>query len=281
MAVDFKNPHTRTSEYLFLPEDIKIKPSLNGRHDLPDISGLKADMLAQGQLQPVLIRKDGNHAVLCAGFSRYRAASEINKQGGIGKDKNGNPIMFKLRCVYFQGDERSGFLANVAENRFRNKTTELDDAHNIARLTRYGMSEEEIAEFYREDVAWVRKTVKLVTLCEEAQAALKANEIKPTAAQAIAKLSEEQQRKAMKAIGTGGAVAASIREASGENRNGKPSKAGLKEISLVLRRRLEEGKWPTGFSIDANTKPEVAVDLFIEFLQAMIAGTPTAKAEAV
>ena len=68
MAVNFNVAHSRTSEYRLLPEDITVKSSLNGRHILPDIEGLIADILANGQHTPVLIRKDGDQPVLVAGI---------------------------------------------------------------------------------------------------------------------------------------------------------------------------------------------------------------------
>jgi hypothetical protein len=38
MAVEFEVKGTRTSEYLFLPEQLDVDPAMNGRHDLPDIA---------------------------------------------------------------------------------------------------------------------------------------------------------------------------------------------------------------------------------------------------
>ena len=127
MAVDFKTEHTRTSEYLFLPSDIKINPELNGRHELPDIEWLIGSMVSSGQLQPVLIGNDGGTPILYAGHSRWRAALEINK-------RKLTLAPFKLRCVYFKGSETDAFLATIRENRDRNATTAIDDAHNIAKL---------------------------------------------------------------------------------------------------------------------------------------------------
>lgn len=203
MAVDFKAEYTRTSEYLFLPKEIKFKPELNGRHDLPDIEGLIADMVARGQLQPVLIRSDGGIPTLVAGFSRWRAAGEINKRK-LTQDP------FKLRCVYFKGSEQDGLLANISENRVRNSTTALDDAGNIARLERYGMAMERIAAHYRpldefgapleekRAVKWVKDRLALVNLSEDSAKAVKNGTVKPSAAKVLAELSEEQQKFALK-----------------------------------------------------------------------------------
>lgn len=187
MAVDFKTEHTRTSEYLFLPEDIKFNPDLNGRHELPDIEWLITSMVRHGQLQPVSIKNNGGAPWLHIGHSRWRAGLEINR-------RNLMPVPFKLRCVYFRGSELDAFRATVAENRDRNQTTQIDDGHNIARFLRYNMTLDQIAEEYHEDVAWVKDRLSLIDLCEEAQKLVTNRELKPNAAKALAKLSTDAQK---------------------------------------------------------------------------------------
>jgi ParB-like chromosome segregation protein Spo0J len=259
MAVSFKADHTRTAEYRFLPEHITIKPDLNGRHDAPDIEWLKKDILERGQVQPVTIRKDGDKAVLVAGFSRWRAVSELNK----GR-KQDNKI--QLRCTYVLCSESEAFLANIAENRFRNSTTELDDAHNIKRLlNNYGLTEEQAAAVYfptadtqqeqKEALKWVRDRLKLVTLTPEAEKALKEGRLKLPAAKAIAKLSEDQQREAVK--GNAKVKASAIREASG-----KPKPASWREI---VKQVIDTGKFKGigGDTVEAS-------DHMLEFLGRLV-----------
>ena len=84
MAVEFNAPGTRTSEYKFLPQYIEVAPEMNGRHELPDIQWIINSILRHGQLQPVTIRRTASKPVLVAGFSRWRAISEINKQKRLG-----------------------------------------------------------------------------------------------------------------------------------------------------------------------------------------------------
>ena len=233
MAVDFKGDFKRTSTYDFDPADIKINPELNGRHVLPDIQWLMKDILERGQLQPVAIRNDGGTPILCAGFSRWRAVSEINK----GREPKNR---LKLRCVYYKGNEADGFLANIAENRKRNDCTPIDDAYNIARLERYGRTVEQIAEFYGEAEAWVRGRLALVELCQEGQDRVTAGTLKPTAAIAIAKLAEAQQREKLKAK--------KVTVADAKATSGKPKKPGMKDLTAVLRSVIEDGKYPDGYA---------------------------------
>ncbi len=201
MAVEFTVEHTRSSEYLMAPELLLIKPELNGRKNLPEIDTLIDSMVSIGQLQPVLIGRDGGKPVLYDGHRRWRAALEINK-------RKLTPKPFKLRCVYYQGDEKAAFLATVVANHERAQTDEIDDASNIAIMGRWGMSNEEIAGVYHKEVSWVTKRLALLELCEEGAEAVRQGRLKPNAAVAIAKLSKAAQKARIKSAGQGKITAA-------------------------------------------------------------------------
>ena len=240
MAAEFQVEHTRRTVYLIAPENITVNAELNGRHDLPDIEWLIADIVQRGQLQPILVRNDGGTPTLAAGHSRWRAAIELKKRGLIPD--------FKLHCVLFRGTAQEAFLANISENRVRNANTPLDDAHNIARLERYGMTIGEIAEHYRESEAWCKGRLGLISLCEEAAAALGAGEMKLSAAAHIAKLTEEQQRKALKSGKK--LTAGTIRKFSG-----KPEKKSRLNIKAVLQAVIDEGEYPAGYEAVKSADP--------------------------
>jgi ParB/RepB/Spo0J family partition protein len=206
MAVQFNVEHKRTSEYRFYPEDVTINPDLNGRHELPNIDWLIADILVRGQSTPVVVRNNGGSPVLVAGFSRWRAISEINRLELA-------PVKLQLRATYVQCSEAESFLINIAENRMRNPTTPLDDAHNIKRLLNvYGMTEEQVAQTYfptavtekelKEARTFVNDRIALISLTPEAAEAVRSGRVKSNSAvKAIAKLSEEQQREIVKREG--------------------------------------------------------------------------------
>lgn len=206
MAVDFKVPHKRTSEYRLFPEDITIKPELNGRFDKPEIEWLIVDILAHGQHTPVVIRNDGGAAVLVSGFSRWRAVSEINKRGLA-------PVKIAIRCTAVTCNETEAFILNISENRFRNPTTAIDDAHNIKRLlNQYAYTEDQVCDIYfptakteselREARHFVADRISLISLTPEAEAAVREGRVKESAAKAIAKLPSAQQNEVVKKQGT-------------------------------------------------------------------------------
>lgn len=69
---------TRYSIFKFPADEIKVDAQLNGRQILPDIEWLVKDIAEHWQLEPGIVRKDGDRPALVAGFSRWRAIIEIN-----------------------------------------------------------------------------------------------------------------------------------------------------------------------------------------------------------
>jgi ParB family transcriptional regulator, chromosome partitioning protein len=239
MAVEFEVKGTRTSEYLFFPEQLEIDPALNGRHDLPDVSWIVESILAHGQLQPVTIRREGGKPVLVAGFSRWRAVSHINK-----KKLTERPIA--LRCSYTQLTEKQAFLANIEENRVRNATTPMDDAYNLQRLVNvYQMTHEECAEAYRASVAWVKGRLKLIEATPEVEKQIRAGKIKGPAAQAVAKLSKEHQKNLAKVADEKGKVTkADIAKETGKPEPAKKPEKNILEMADSLARLVLDDKVP-------------------------------------
>lgn len=233
MAVEFDVKGSRTSEYRFLPEQIDVDPKLNGRHDLPDIQWIVGSILRHGQLQPVTIRRTAGKPVLVAGFSRWRAVSEINKK----KLYEAKPI--ELRCSYTQLTEQQAFLANIEENRVRNATTPMDDAYNIQRLVNvYQMDAEAVAEAYRASTSWVKSRLKLIELTPEAEKAVRSGRVVGSAAKEIAKLSAEHQRNVLKAKPEGKITTADVKRESGEP--AKQAPPDVKSLAKGLFKGIDE-----------------------------------------
>jgi hypothetical protein len=252
MAVEFKVQGTRTSEYLFLPGDVVVDAECNGRHDLPDIQWLIESILkvesmgGHGQIQPVSIRRTGGDPVLCAGFSRWRAVSAINKDMLLWVDgapkKRAREKPMALRCSYSALNEKQAFIANIEENRVRNMTKPMDDAYNIQRLVNvHQMAENEIADIYHESARWIRGRLALIEATPEVEKQIRAGKIKGPAAQAIAKLSKEHQKNLAKVAEEKGKVtAADVRRETGEAPKAKKSETtavngiALKPIAVSL-----------------------------------------------
>ena len=193
--------YSRTSEYRFLPENIEVRAELNGRLHKPNIEDLIADIVRYGQHTCCLFWSDAGTPVLAAGFSRWRAVSEINK-------RKLTPKPLELRCTYIKCNEQGAFLRNISENRMRTPASPIDDAHNISKLIEnWQMDEKEVAKIYfptaeteeelKEALKFVRSRLELVKLTPEAERAMRNGRLDETAAQAIAKLTSAQQREAL------------------------------------------------------------------------------------
>lgn len=228
---------TRDAVYKCYPEQIEIRPEMNGRHEKPDIEWLITDILKQGQLQPVEIWSDGGTPVLSYGFSRWRAISEINK-------RKLTPQKMQIKCTFIaRCNEQTAFIRNISENRMRNPTSPIDDAYNIQRLFNWAMDEKEVAKIYfplaatedelKKALKWVRETVNLAKLTPEAERAMRDGRLNETAAQAIAKLSSAQQKEALK--GKEGKITAAEIKASAPKSERKPKPT---PIDPELRRRI-------------------------------------------
>jgi ParB-like chromosome segregation protein Spo0J len=190
MAITLKVESSRRATYLIAPKDLKPNPEYNGRFvraTQKDNEDLLASIVAYGQDTPIKFKSDGGWPVIVDGNRRWEMVQEGMKRGVL-------PSTFRLECVPFDGNEQEAFLAAVRANRFRTGKNPVDDAHNIVKMGRFGMDDEQIAKEFGEDVAWVKKTRELVGLSKEGREALVAGSLKAPAARRLAKLSAAIQR---------------------------------------------------------------------------------------
>ncbi len=196
MAAKFETEMTRAGDmFSDLPENIRLAPELNGRHEHTDVEALAADIEAHGQHTPVIIRKDDEgYPVLVAGHRRYRAITLLNER---------NETKRKVLCTYRSNISPLDALRYaISENRFRKDVSPIDDAANMALLRdKFALTETDIAAIYfpetpaaAESLRFVRQRLPLVELASEAAQAVRDGRVKLTAAVALAKLSKAQQR---------------------------------------------------------------------------------------
>lgn len=262
MAVTFETKQAveRGSSYFFTPSDIVIDAANNGRHTLPDITALIADIKANGQQIPVLVRKDGTRPVLVEGHSRWRSIVEINKD--LPPDKR-----LKVWAVYMRGNEVDGLIAGFSANRLRNALTPVDEGYFVVRMEKYGKTLEEIATICGEDVPWVKQRRDLTMLVPDAQASVASGELNLNAAKSLSKLSSDVQRRALKERDKNGKVTpASIRAITSNGHAKKPARPSLTQVRAVLQGIAAHGEFPGGLGRSAS------VDKLCEWLIAFIDG---------
>jgi ParB/RepB/Spo0J family partition protein len=229
MAIALKVEASRRATYLIAPKDLQPDPEFNGRFVRPsskDDDDLLNDIATNGQNVPIIFRSDGGQPIIVDGNRRWSVALEGIKRKVL-------PAEFKLECVPFQGNQQEAFLAAVRANHHRTNRNPVNDAHNIAKMERFGLKSEQIAEIYREDVTWVKNTLALVTLTKEGAQALESGRLKAPAARRLAKLSAAVQREK---IASGKKLtAASLRESSG-----KPQRVTLKAVREKLQEAADD-----------------------------------------
>ncbi|MGY4803540.1 ParB/RepB/Spo0J family partition protein, partial [Teichococcus aerofrigidensis] len=135
-------------------ERIRPDPAQPRRHFDPEaLAALAATMAAQGQLQPVLLRRDPERPggwVLVAGERRWRAA----RQNGWSS----------LLAIEHEGDAE---LAALLENLQRADLAPVEAARGVQRLlAREGMSQAEAARLLGQSPAEISATLRLLTLPE-------------------------------------------------------------------------------------------------------------------
>ena len=206
MAVEFapeaKVGRSANGGYVVAPENVIIKPELNGRYEDTDVSELAEDIRSRGQILPAICSKSyEGFPVLVAGHRRYRAIHLLNK------DIKDADKRYKLKFNYVQvPNDEAALDITVAENRNRTDVNPMDDAYNIkVYVDKFGKSVEEIAlkyfpggtsgEAIKKNTKWVKDRLSLLKLSDEAQSSVRSGSIKTTAATKLAELPQVAQDK--------------------------------------------------------------------------------------
>jgi ParB/RepB/Spo0J family partition protein len=177
------------------PEDLIVNYANRGREFPPSqaaIESLAQSIAESRQLQPVSVTKRHDKQLeLIAGFTRYEAIMLLNKQNPDNRRR--------IECKVISGNPEEMLLANIAENRVRNITTAIDDAHNIRRLTeQFHKTDEEIRKIYASDgyaksPAWLDGVRKLLRLSKEEQLAIHTGAIKASTGLILADIAPEKR----------------------------------------------------------------------------------------
>ena len=163
------------------------------RHQMDDVKldELARSIKANGVVQPILVRPDGNAYRIIAGERRWRAA----QRAGLRRV----PVV-----VRENPDDTEESLLELAliENIQREDLNPLDQARGYQRLTEeFGLTQEQIAAAVGKDRSSVANYIRLLRLPSDVQAHLADGTLSMGHARALAGLSEPgQQRQAAKEI---------------------------------------------------------------------------------
>lgn len=236
-------------EYHLIPiRDIVAPTDWNGRHfghDNITIRNLAESILAQGQLQPVIVRKskDGN-VTLSAGFCRYLAVKMINedKMSSTGEE------LF-IKAIREDQSDADAFVLNIRENKDRKATSLIDDSYNHKRLREeFKWTNIRIAHEYHCTPVWVGQIAKLLKLSDDIQKRVHSGEIPPSIAIQLSDLSPEDQDEVIAEAEANGVslklddVKDRIRESRSNGADGDNVARSLKQIRKYLESVKEDKK---------------------------------------
>jgi len=205
--------------------------------------GLVASLIAEGQQQNIVVRKNGDKVECVVGRNRVLAGREVKKQLRAA----GDAPSFFLRSVLRKDNDESGLTGAIeAENRIRHDDDMLTSARNARRLLSRGESEEVVARKMGMTLEVLKNHLRVLELSPKMQGLVEKGLITATAAATYADMSqEEQDAKIAAAIEAG--VVISVPEARrqraergrvkrGQSKNG-PSLRG-KGISVSVLRKV-------------------------------------------
>jgi len=156
---------------------------------------LAQSIRANGLIQPIVVRRDGDHFQIIAGERRWRAA----KRAGLLRV----PVVIKEVA---SGQERSLLEMALIENIQREDLNPIDEALAYRRLAdEFQLTQEAIAAAVGKDRASVANTLRLLRLPQEVRAEVAGGRLSMGHARALLSLTDEadQRRVARDVIGRG------------------------------------------------------------------------------
>jgi ParB/RepB/Spo0J family partition protein len=227
---------------------IYVDESRNLRRFAPDaksIEELAADIVDNGQLQPVIVRASANGLAhntpysLVAGFRRMRALDHAIKS--LGYDK---PVLARV----IEADDTQSSVSNLAENMRRKELSPMDVSFAISELKKIGMLQKDIGKKFGKSQGWVAQVSTLVNLRPDIQRKIHTGDIPFTVARTLAAMTDEEQDKALEAVATAKAAGESASEAgkkasaasgkpkSGRGRKSKADKEDAGKVGLSAKK---------------------------------------------
>ncbi|MDZ7799201.1 MAG: ParB/RepB/Spo0J family partition protein [Trueperaceae bacterium] len=156
------------------------------RLDEAKVAELAASMADKGVLQPLLVRPVEGGFEIVAGERRFRAAQKAG--------------LSSVPAVVHELNDRETLELAIVENLQREDLTALEEARAFERLRGFGMEQEEVARAVGKSRSAVANALRLLSLPEEAQAALDRGEIRAGHARAILAQPEEDRAWALARI---------------------------------------------------------------------------------
>lgn len=145
---------SRLNAFTFDPDDLvlitdKKDPLYDVRVELPLKPEFVANVKAVGIIEPVVVRRVEDRAVVIDGRQRVKAARAINKEAG--------EQLIKVPAVVRKGDAADAYTVTVSANAHRQDDEKRDMMEKAQRLSQLGRSNGDIAMAFGVSVATVSR----------------------------------------------------------------------------------------------------------------------------
>ncbi len=205
---------------------------------------LVADIMAHGQLQPIIVRKNGRNEndediiEVMVGRQRVKAILEINRR----LEASGQPRM-KVWWVHVTDSDEKEILAKIiAENEIRFPDPPSIKARKLHRLIQRGATEQEAATAFGIKIAECKKLLKLMELHKDAAVAIDEGRLSLSAASKLVGLPRGEQKKLLESLTAGGGKITA--ERIEERKSAQPGANGgiptPKKPKLKSRKEIED-----------------------------------------
>lgn len=163
---------------------------------------LVADILARGQLQPIVVRKNGKNEngedviEVIYGRRRVKAILEINRR----LEASGQPRMKVWWVNTTDSDEKEVLGKIIAENEIRFADPPSIKARKLHRYIQRGATEKEAATAFGISIAECKKLLKLMELHKDAAIAIDEGRLSLSAASKLIGLNRAEQKKLLESL---------------------------------------------------------------------------------
>jgi ParB family chromosome partitioning protein len=190
---------SRRDCYLFDPTKLKLVTDekhhlYDPRVKLPVDEALVESIMfdAQGVIEPVVVTKDGEDAVVVDGRQRVKAAVEANK-----RLKKAGEVQVKVPCIVRRGTAKHLAGTAVMANELRRDDDILVRAKKATNLSNYGYTEEEIAIMFGVTKQTILNWLAIGSLDKTVKSAIKDGKIPASHAMRLARVPKDEQPQIM------------------------------------------------------------------------------------
>lgn len=238
----------RANAFLFDPNDLVIigldtedgeeHPLYDERIKLPvDMAQVK-NVIAFGVIEPIVVTKEGDKALVVEGRQRTRWARKASE---ILKERGEEPIM--VPAIVRRGDESTLMGISIAANENRTDDNPMVRAFKVQRYLDRGRNVADAAVAFCVTTTSISNWLKLLDLCSKVQRAVAKEQISVSAAIELAGLPVAEQEAALdKLLAEGGKPTAEETRKERKERDGSGGGGSLKPKGRLIRKVLKHDR---------------------------------------